>query len=107
MTAGFFVFAMCLTGCGINPRKVTDIPSSRDFSALDCSALAGEKKRIEDSYVPLRFASKHGTERKIAILNGEASAVTDQIHTKDCKIAAVRIPGDPWPEVENDKGSSR
>lgn len=97
LLAGFFVF-----GCGINPRKVTDIPSTRDYSTLGCNGLATEKTRIEKAYVDLRFASKHGTTHKMGVLNGQASAVNDQIRMQNCKIESVRIPGDPWPEADND-----
>lgn len=92
------LLVLTLTACGINPQEVNDVPSSRDFYALTCEQLAGEKGRIEAGYKEVRWSSKAGTRKKIARLNGEAKAVTDALHRHDCKTAAVRIPGYPIQE---------
>jgi hypothetical protein len=97
------IMVLCLPACSaVNPRKVTAIPSERDFTKLDCKQLEAETARIAMEYKDRRFDRQHGTKRAYAVLNGEVAAVNDAIRINECKLPEARIPGAAWSEQRND-----
>jgi len=100
----FGISLLLLSACQVAPKNVTPIEPTRSFAALSCEQLSTEVERIDESYAGLRWSNKAGTRDRLAHLNGEAIAVNDAIHVRDCNVAAVRIPGHAWPESSNGYG---
>ena len=112
--AGLFrrVFAVCilltLAGCGsiegvpIEPHHVTPKIPSRDFTKLSCAALETEAVKLTADYKAMRGTVRSGTRDRYSVMNGFAIAINDAIRINDCKIANVRIPGNPLREKRND-----
>jgi hypothetical protein len=84
--------ALLLAGCMLRFEHIAPIPTDRDFSDLDCPALATEKTRIEAGLQAQIKQHDPGTKRAVGVYKGQAEAVNAVLRVKQCAVALVVVP---------------
>jgi hypothetical protein len=86
---------IALQGCAVRVDKIRPTPTTKPISTYSCEQLTAEKVRIEAELPKLWHDHDHETVEKVGVLKGEAIAVNDAAHAKNCGIAEVVIPRRP------------
>jgi hypothetical protein len=83
---------LLLAGCMIRFDDIAPVPTDRNFTQLDCNALASEKARIEAGLNAQIKQHAPGTKKAVGELKGEAEAATAAIAVNRCAVAPVVVP---------------